>query len=145
MWYLLGSAAAVAVGWVAATINLSGRAPVGILPIGVGLALGTTLSVLAALMRVPAAKRLWAGAALLAILAVLAEHAWLYGDFRRQWHAARAKSPQVAMFRPESPWTPVEYLAHEFTPGRAVLWTVDAALMIAATAGTVSLGQRASA
>ena len=58
------------------------------------------------------------GTILLAILTVLAEHTWLYLDFRRQWQEAREKSPQVAIFRPESPWSLQEFFAIEATPQR---------------------------
>jgi len=133
--------AAIAIGGLAATIHLAGFAPVGVLPLGVGLALGAILTGLAAVTRVTCGKRLIVGAALLAIVAALAEHAWLYRDFRRQWHEARAKSPHIAMFRPETPWSPAEYFAHEASPGRVALWCVDAALVTAATVGTV-LGSR---
>jgi hypothetical protein len=71
------------------------------------------------------------------MLAVIAEHTWLYLDFRRQWREAREKSPQMAMFRPESPWSPREYFAIEATPEHAALWCVDAIVILAGAVGTV--------
>jgi hypothetical protein len=68
----------------------------------------------------------------LAAVAVLAEHAWLYIDFRRQWHEARANSAEIAMFRPETPWSPVEYFTREASEGRWALWLTDAAIITAA-------------
>jgi hypothetical protein len=102
-----------------------------------GCILGVILGLLRFLTHVNCRKRLIMGAALLAILAVLSEHAWLYRDFRRQWHEARANSPQLAMFRPEEPWSPVKYFAHEITPGRVTLWCADAALVTVVTIGTL--------
>ena len=82
------------------------------------------------------------GAAGFALLAALAQHAWLYHDFRRQWHEARASSAQIAMFRQETPWSPAEYFAHEFTPKRAGLWVLDAALIVAGSVATVAVMKR---
>ena len=79
---------------------------------------------------------------MLAIVAILAEHAWLYRDFRRQWHESRAKSPQLAMFRPETPWSAREYFAHEATPQQLILWSIDGAIITAATVATVTYANR---
>lgn len=141
-WFLLGALAAIGVGGLAAVLNLARFAPAGLLPIFVGVVLGAVLIGLAAITRVQCRKRLLWGAVVLAMMAVLAEHAWLYRDFRRQWHEARSTSPHLAMFRAESPWSPAEYLRHEATAGRVAFWCVDAALVIAFTAGVVSLGRR---
>jgi hypothetical protein len=116
-------------------LNLGRYAPVGILPLAVGASLGAILGGLGAWIRIAGPTRLVIGAVLLALVAVMTEHAWLYRDFRRQWHAARAASPHVAMFRPETPWSPHRYAAEEFSQGRAVLWMVDASLVMAAAVG----------
>jgi hypothetical protein len=141
-WYLVGALVAVMIGWCAAQMQLASLSPVVLLPLAAGFALGVVLTGLAAITRLTARRQLLIGAALLSILAVLAEHAWLYHDFRRQWQEARGKSPQVAMFRPETPWSPAEYLAREASPSRMALWCVDAALVTVATVGTVSVGLR---
>jgi hypothetical protein len=150
MWYLTGAAAAFLVAWLAAMLHIAGKAPLGIISLAVGIVLGAVLSAVAATdkrwqaSRVAARSHLVVGTALLALLAVLAQHAWLYRDFRRQWHEARARSAAVAMFRPESPWSPVRYLAHELTPERAALWALDAALIIGAAVCVVMVWQRKS-
>jgi hypothetical protein len=141
-WYLVGALVAIMVGWFAARLHLVGLSPIGLLPLGLGLALGGILGGLAAMTRVTSRRHLLIGAALLSILAVLAEHAWLYHEFRRQWHESRAQSPQMAMFRPETPLSPAEYVANEASFGRVVLWCVDAALVTAATVGTVAIARR---
>jgi hypothetical protein len=140
-WYALGALTAVGVGGIAATMHLSGIAPVGLLSIGVGGALGAVLVGLAKWTRVNCRKRLLIGAAMLALLAVLAEHAWIYRDFRRQWHEARAKSPHIAMFRRETPWSPAEYFRHEATTQQVTLWCADAALIATAAVSTVAIGR----
>ncbi len=150
-WYAAGLVAAIAIAWLAALLHLSGNAPVGLLSLGVGIALGAALSALAASGhrlqggRLAGRRRLVAGTLILALLTVLAQHAWLYHDFRRQWHEARAESPEVALFRPETPWSPREYFARELTPQRAALWFVDAALITAAAVGTALFLRRFSA
>jgi hypothetical protein len=141
-WYVLGTLAAVGVGGLAAAFNLADIAPVGILSICIGITLGASLIGLAAVVRVIGGKRLILGAIVLAIVAVLAEHAWLYLEFRREWHQGRAESPHIAMFRPEIPWSPAQYFAHEASANHVALWCVDAALLTAATAGTVAFGRR---
>ncbi len=141
-WYCLGTLAAIGIGALAAMLNLAGYAPVGILPIGVGVALGAILFGLAAITQVNCRKRLIVGAMALAMVSVLTEHVWLYRDFRRQWHEARANSPHLAMFRPETPWSLREYAAHEATPQQLVLWSFDAALIVATSAATVAYANR---
>jgi hypothetical protein len=136
IWYAVGAMAAIAIAWLAAVLHIAGRAPIGIISLAVGISLGALLSALAASQWLACRRRLIAGTILLAIVAIVAEHAWLYRDFRRQWHEARAKSPEAALFRPESPWSPREYFTNELTPRRAALWCLDGALIIAATVGT---------
>ena len=94
--------------------TLSGWAPVGLLSLAVGdwarilrVQVGGELRCLAA------GSDSLSASLLFALVTVFVEHAWLYRDFRRQWHEARASNPQVAMFRPEQPWSPAEYLRHE--------------------------------
>jgi hypothetical protein len=88
-------------------------------------------------------KQLVVGTTIFALVAVLTEHAWLYHDFRRQWGEARAREPQVALFRPEEPWSPAEYVLNEWSPGRAALWCVDASLIVASAVGVVLVRNRA--
>jgi ABC-type uncharacterized transport system permease subunit len=144
IWYITSAGAALAIAWLAAMLHLSGHAPLGFISLGVGAALGVALSAIAATLRVAGQRQLILSTVLFAIIAVLAQHAWLYLDFRRQWHEARAASPEVAMFRPESPWSPAEYLARELTPGRAGLWALDAAFIVAAAVAVVIMWQRRS-
>jgi hypothetical protein len=141
-WCGAGVVVAVLIGWLAASIHATGHAPVGIISLGVGVTLGVALGWLAALLHVSWQRRLIFGTIAIAIFTVLAEHAWLYADFRRQWHDARLRSPQVAMFRQESPWSPAEYFAHESTPQQVALWSLDAALITLSAVGTVFLLRR---
>jgi hypothetical protein len=157
VWYAGGMLAAVAIGWFAARLHAAGIAPVGLMSLLVGAMLGAALAALAASQLTasdPAASQLAAsqlaasqrlagscplviGTILLALVTILAEHAWLYRDFRRQWQDARAESPEVALFRPEQPWSPHEYFAWELSSGRAALWALDAVLVIAAAVTVV--------
>jgi hypothetical protein len=137
IWYLAGALAAIAVGWLTATLNVAGIAPIAILSLAVGALLGAILGGIAALTQVTCRKQLIVGTIALAILTVLAEHAWLYRDFRRQWHEARANSAEVAMFRSETPWSPGEYFGRELSSWRAVYWCVDAMLVVSAAIVTV--------
>jgi hypothetical protein len=135
-WYAAGALAAVASGFVAARLNLWGLAPVGLLPVAVGCLLGAILGWLAAFAGVKCRVRLILGTIVLAAVTVLSEHAWLYLDFRRQWHEARATSAEVALFRPETPWSPGEYFTREASAGRWALWLTDAAIITAAAVVT---------
>ncbi len=142
IWHITGAGAALAIAWLAAMLHASGHAPFGLISIGVGAALGAAVSAIAANQRLAGKGKLILGTIIFAIITVVAQHAWLYRDFRRQWHEARATSPEVALFRPESPWSPAEYLARELTPGRAGLWALDAALVVAAAVAVVIWWQR---
>jgi hypothetical protein len=141
LWYAAGVIAAIVIAWVGALVHASGYAPIGLISLGVGVALGAAVGILAAVQRVACRKRMIVGTLLVALVAVLAEHAWLYHDFRRQWHEAREKSPQVAMFRAASPWSPREYFERELTPQRATLWIADAVLIATGAVATVLLIQ----
>ena len=125
--------------------TLSGRAPVGLVSLGVGMALGLALSKLAARRRRrrrPTAanhrRRSYSQ-----FVTVVAEHTWLYRDFRRQWQEARAKRAAggdvpAAKSRGRRPST----FAHELSPARVTLWCVDAALIVAAAVGAVIVSMR---
>jgi ABC-type uncharacterized transport system permease subunit len=134
---LLGLIAAIAIAWIGAAIHASGHAPLGLVSIAVGVSLGAALVVIAAKLRVASLRGVLISTLVLALIAVVAQHAWLYADFRQQWRDTRENSPQVAMFRDESPWTLQEYFAREATPKRVTLWCADAALIITAAVGTV--------
>jgi hypothetical protein len=139
LWLLTGSLAAIAVGWVAAQIHASGHAPVGLVSVGVGAVLGIALRYLANNFGIRCKVRLAIGAAVIAAICVIAEHAWLYRDFRGQWQSARETNAAVAMFRAETPPTAGEYFAREWN---AVLWITDAALIVVTTTCVVVLGRR---
>jgi len=130
LFYFAGIAAGAAAGWLAATCQLAGWAPVGLLSLGIGCGLGWLVSRLAAIFAVDGRKRLIVGTLLFALVTVFAEHAWLYRDFRRQWAEDLASDPRVAIFRSTEPWTPVEYFQREASPGWITLWVVDAALIV---------------
>jgi hypothetical protein len=143
-WLLAGVIAAIAIGWVAARIHASGHAPIGLTSAGIGIALGWALSRLAATFNVRCRWRRTVGVLLLVIVTVVAEHAWLYLDFRGQWRDARAKSAEVAMFRSEEPPGPWEYFSREWYPK---LWGSDALIIAAVATGIVLLwrpGERTS-
>jgi hypothetical protein len=141
LWYVASAVAAIVVGWVAAMIHASGHAPIGIVSILVGLVLGAALAGVAAVQHIGVARQLIIGSVLIAIITALAEHAWLYIDFRRQWHESRTNA-QVAVFRPELPPTPAEYFSSELTPQSATLWCFDAMMITASAAATVYLIRR---
>jgi len=135
--------AAIIVGVLAASLQLKGWAPLVLLPVLVGVTVGLSLLVIRGRALEVSPNRLIVGAILLSLVAIVAEHAWLYGDFRRQWHDARAQNAQVALFRPDAPWSPGEYFAHEFSPWRGALWCLDA-LVVAASATATALALQSS-
>jgi ABC-type uncharacterized transport system permease subunit len=144
LFYVAGSIAAIVVAWFASLIHASGHAPLGLVSLGVGAALGAAVCVIAANQRAARGKRLIIGIIMFAIVAVVAEHAWLYIDYRREWYDQSAKSPQVAVFQAE-PLSPVEYFAHEWSPQNTALWSVDAALIIISAVATASILHRRKA
>jgi hypothetical protein len=140
-WYLGGIAAATALGWLAVQCHLHDLAPVGLLPLGIGLLLSFTLTKLAAATGIGRRQQI-VGAILFSFLVIFSEHTWLYRDFRRQWQEARAANPQVALFRPAEPWTPAEYFKHEASGARVTLWCVDAALIVVGTVGVMIMKRK---
>lgn len=142
IWFGAGAVAAIFIAWLASLIHASGHAPVGLVSVAVGISLGAALFGIAARQRLAGFRRLLIGAALLAILTVVAEHTWLYLDFRRQWQAEREKSAAVAMFRPESPPGPAEYFSQEGTPRQLAFWCLDAAVITLSSVGTVFVLRR---
>ena len=144
-FYCGGVFAAAAIGWAAAKCHVAGWAPIGLISLVAGILLGLALARLAAVSGIVGTKQLVVGAILLGLVAVFFEHAWLYVDFRRQWREARDADPQVALFRPTTPWSPREYFERELTPRRAALWSVDAAIIVGAAVATVLLQRRGGA
>src|SRR5262245_37939295 len=139
IWSVAGVVAAIAIGRLASLIHASGHAPIGLVSLVVGALLGAILAKLAARQRLSGLRRLVIGTVLFAIVTILAEHTWLYIDFCRQWKASREKSPQVAMFRAESPPSPRKYFANEWSPKTAAIWALDSALIVASAVLTVRL------
>lgn len=139
LWCVGGVGSAIAVGWIAAKIHASGHAPIGLVSLGVGALLGVALSRLAAMLRIAGIARLVVSATIFAVVTIIAEHAWLYVDFRGQWREAREKSATVAMFRPETPMGPREYFSHEWN---AALWLCDAAMIVGSAVVVVIAGAR---
>jgi hypothetical protein len=82
------------------------------------------------MLRIAGVRLLLATTVFFAVLTIVAEHAWLYLDFRGQWKQSRTTSPAVAMFRPEEPLTPREYFARDWNPR---LWISDAVIITATT------------
>jgi hypothetical protein len=140
-WFVTGVIVAIGSAWVAAALHASVRAPVGSVSIGFGLVLGLLFSALATLAGVRISRSLLWGAVALAIVAVLAQHAWLYLDFRRQWQDAMAAAPRFAELSPKPP-SPITYFGHELTVVRGVLWCIDATLVIGFAAFAMKMLQR---
>jgi ABC-type uncharacterized transport system permease subunit len=132
-----GFVVAIAIAWIASLIHRSGHAPLGLVSIGIGVALGAALGILAATLRVAGHRNVLVATLTLALIAIIAQHAWLYANFRREWREGRENSPQVKMFRDEQPWSPWDYMTREATPQRVTLWCIDAALITATALGTV--------
>ena len=141
-WCGGGAATAAALGWAGATLSLAGKAPVGLLSIGIGLALGLVLVGLAEITHSRERRMLIIGTLVFAFLTVLAEHAWLYRAYRQQWWKNRVEQPAVALFRPETePLSVVAYFRREFeySPRQGMVWALDAALIASASVGLVIL------
>lgn len=129
------------IGWLASIVHASGHAPLGLTSLVFGSILGATMSGIAASLEITETRRLVIGTILVAMLTVLAEHAWLYLDFLRQWQQAIAAKPQAALFR-QAPPSAAEYFSHELTPASAALWCLDALLIVANATGAVFVLQR---
>jgi hypothetical protein len=125
-WFAAGLAVALALAWVVAMLHGAFTAPLGLVSIGFGLVLGIALAAIAMLLNLRSQRTLMVGTCILTAIAILAQHAWLYVEFRREWHRARAITPEIAMFRPEAPWSPAEYFGNELKSGRALIWCLDA-------------------
>ena len=132
---------AITIGWLASIVHASGQAPLGLTSLVFGAILGFTLGGIAASLEITETRRLVIGTILVAMLTVLAEHAWLYLDFLRQWDQAIAAKPQAALFR-QAPPSVAEYFSHELTPKSAALWCFDALLIVANATGAVFVLQR---
>jgi hypothetical protein len=140
-WYAAGVIAAISIAWLAALLQKTGNAPIGLFSLGVGAAIGAILAGIAAILRIAGLRPLLIGTLLLSIVAIVAEHAWLYHDFRRQWQEERERSATVAMFRPETPASAREYFARQLTARNTALWAADAVLVVAAAIATVLVAQ----
>jgi hypothetical protein len=129
----------VAIAWLSAALNSHGISPVGLMSIGLGVVLGVALFQLAQWQGLIKWKMLLWAAVLLTAVNIVAQHAWLYQNFRSGWRSARAANAQVAMFRPEEPWSPREYLQHELQAGSLPYWCLDAIVILISTLLTLRL------
>jgi hypothetical protein len=145
LFFALGAVAAVALGWVGAAFSLASKAPVGVVSVGIGVALGLLLVGLAQMLRVSQRRVLLLGAVVLAIVTTLSQHGWLYRAYCGKWRQDRIDQPAVALFRPETePLSVVAYFRRElnFAPSQAMLWIMDGALIVAAAVGVIIVSQR---
>ena len=139
LWIALSAFAAIIVGWLSALIHASGHAPIGLTSFFVGAVLGIVIGVIAASQGIRAAKVLIFGAVALALITIVAEHAWLYRDYCRQWDQARTRSVAAATFPDATPPTMTEWFKHEWSP---LLWLTDAALITITAAATAVSASR---
>jgi len=145
LFLALGAAVAIALGWVGAAFSLAGKAPVGVVSLGIGVALGLLLVGLAQILRISRQRVLIFGAVALAIVTTLAQHGWLYRAYCVKWRQDRIDQPGVALFRPETePLSTVAYFQRElkYSSGQAALWAADGALIVAAAVGVIVVSQR---
>jgi hypothetical protein len=140
-----GAAVAVALGWGSAMLHVAGKAPVGLLSLGVGVVLGLLLVALAVLTSTPSRRTLIVAAVLLAILTAVAEHGWLYQAYRQKWRQNRVEQPAAAFFRPDdAPLSLTGYIQRElnYSPGQWKFWLLDAGLILCGAAGVVLVRDR---
>jgi hypothetical protein len=130
---MLNCSAAIAIGWLAARIHASGYAPLGLTSFGVGAFLGIVVGMMASSRKVSNARTIVSGTVLAAVITVVAEHAWLYRDYCRQWQEERTRSVAAATFPDAKPLTISEWFKHEWSP---LLWLTDAALITITAAAT---------
>jgi len=144
---LLSLLGAMLLGYLVAVLQGAGWAPVGLLSILVGGMLGGMLLGIAAFSYRSMASSLgtpfagWKGLLLILLFAlttVVAEHGWLYHDYRQQWYEVRLEHPELAIFRAdESPLSLGQYFAKEATTEQMVLWIVDGTLIGAIAVGVI--------
>ena len=140
-FFFCGIGAAFGIGALAATVSLAGWSPVGIFSLGVGVVVGTVVWALATMFRVACPLRLTVATIVMALVAVLAQHAWLYRDYRKQWQSVREREPALALFRSETqPMSPGEYFATEYSPARLAFWAVDTVLAVTGATAVLLLG-----
>jgi hypothetical protein len=140
---LSGVVTAAGIGIAAASVSLMGWAPVGIFSLGVGIVVGVAASTLARWLQVDCRRRLTVATLLMALVAVAAEHAWLYRDYRQQWQVVRQREPALALFRPDTePLSLGKYFAAESSPSQMAFWGIDAALVAAAALGALVVLRR---
>jgi hypothetical protein len=95
--------------------------------------LGVAIGAIAAGQGVRRARTLVTGTIAFALITILAEHAWLYRDYCRQWQEERTRSVAAATFPDAKPLTISEWFKHEWSP---LLWLTDAALITITAAAT---------
>lgn len=140
-WYVLMTGCAVAVGLASATVQAAGVAPLGVSSVVAGAVLGASILATMHFCGVRRAPQLKLTTIGLAVLAVVAAHLGLYGNYRREWHRLNAEQPAVAMFRSEeAPMAFGHYLAEEASPWQIVHWLGDLALVTGSALALVLWG-----
>jgi ABC-type uncharacterized transport system permease subunit len=133
VWCELSALSAIAISWLSAQIHASGHAPVGLTSFFVGALLGIVVGAIAASLKIRSVRTLIIGAIAFALITIVAEHAWLYRDYCRQWEEARTRSVAAATFPNATPPTMAEWFNHEWN---LLHWLTDAALITITAAAT---------
>lgn len=143
IWLTLVAGCAVLVGIASASVQAAGVAPIGIASCVTGAALGAALLAIATLCDWPTMKISIGLVIVATLLLVVAEHGWLYRDYRQQWERVRLENPGLAMFQAETNPLPIHhYLWREASPAKAAFWLLDALLIAATAVGIVHAWNR---
>jgi hypothetical protein len=139
-WFLPTVFAAIAMARVSVWIQQVGIAPVLVIPLLAGGAVGLLASAMAVQNGEQSRARLAMGLVISALCMAAASHGFFYLDYYRQFEAGVLGNPKVVLwalqdqnFQPR-PHTFLEYLASS-APKNWPLWIVDAAAMIAGAVG----------
>ena len=146
-WLACGAGWGVFLAWLSVRLQKSGFAPVGVLSLLIGLALGAGLWGLLRWLQFGHRRGALAGTLLLAAGVVGGEHTFAYCDYRVSFERAMQSDPKLAFARASNPAmqprTFAEYMHWEDNRGRLWLWGIDAVLIALASTFVVAWGSAA--
>lgn len=135
-WFLPTAVAAIAMARISVWLQQVGLAPILVVPLLVGAAVGLLASMLAGQSGESSRVRLAVGLVVSALLMAAASHGFFYLDYCRQFEANVLNEPKVQLWALQDPdFQPRPHTLWKFLGASALenwpLWIADAAAMIA--------------
>jgi hypothetical protein len=146
-WLLLATLLSIGLAWLSLTVQSRGLAPLILTSLVVGGSLGGLFVLLTRLTGTGSRRLIIAASLLLALVTAGMQHVFAYQAYLAGFHEAVSNNPKAALAKTFNPkFGPAGFWGYMQAEGRqhgyALMWIVDAVLILLASAAVVWLGLR---